>query len=84
MLKKGMEDAPSMHEKYVSPSTLQCKVPLGVHVCSIIPSTFPSRQMVPLGTVPIEMYFVELVRRGTQREYEAALSQRMESGVQVF
>ena len=70
-LENGMEDAPSTQEKYVSPSMLQCKVPLGVQVPSIIPSMFPSRHMVPLGTEPADIYFVELVRRGTQREYEA-------------
>ncbi len=83
-MQKGMGDAPSTQEKYVSPSMLQCRVPLGVQVPSIIPSMFPSRHMVPLGTEPIEMYLVELVKRGTQREYEAGLSQRMEFGVQVF
>ena len=84
MLKNGMDDAPSTQEKYVVPSTLQCKVPSGVQVPLIIPSMLPSRQMVPSGTEPTEIYFVELVRRGTQSEYEARLSQRMESGVQVF
>ena len=71
MPENGMEDAPSTQEKYVGPSTLQCKVPVGVQVPSIFPSMFPSRHMVPLGTEPIEMYFDELVRRGTQKEYEA-------------
>ena len=66
-----MADAPSTQEKYVSPSALQCKVPVGVQVPSILPSMFPPKHMVPLGTEPIEMYFVELVRRGTQSEYEA-------------
>ena len=66
-----MADAPSTQEKYVSPSALQCKVPVGVQVPSILPSMFSPKHMVPLGTEPIEMYFVELVRRGTQSEYEA-------------
>ena len=66
-----MTDTPSTQEKYVSPSALQCKVPVGVQVPSILPSMFPPMHMVPSGTKPIEMYLVELVRRGTQSEYEA-------------
>ena len=68
MLKYIMDDAPSTQEKYVVPSTLQCKVPSGGQVPLIIPSMLPSRQMVPSGTDPTEIYFVELVRRGTQSE----------------
>lgn len=71
MLKNGWDDTPSTQEKYVVPSTLQCNVPLGVQVPLIIPSMLPSRQIVPSGTEPIEICFVELVRRGTQSEYEA-------------
>ena len=61
---------PSRQEKYVNPSAIQRKVPIGVQVPSILPSMFPSTHVVPVGTEPIDMYFVELVRRGTQSEYE--------------
>ena len=71
MLKNVMDETPSTQEKHVVPSTLQCKVPSGVQVPFITPSMLPSRQMVPSGTGPTEIYFVEPVRRGTQSEYEA-------------